>query len=126
MYLNVNVLSLIMLTRLSGISTDCPIIMNFLKALNLHLTDPSLFESIPEDCCYFFNNNGLSNIDIECSGSLSNEYITVLLLDHVSINGTIKSQFIPSKLYSLQISYTPLNTTIPSDLPNTIQSFVFV
>eukprot|EP00834_Sanchytrium_tribonematis_P007321 NODE_647_length_5045_cov_0.419733.p1 type:complete len:709 gc:universal NODE_647_length_5045_cov_0.419733:842-2968(+) len=116
------IIYIIFITRLLGVSVDCPVIFNFLRGLNLHQTDTYLFQSIPTDCCNFVNSDGLAVIDIECMGNAANEHIFALQLDYVNVNGTIKSQYIPSSVNFLQITNTPMNTTIPIDLPNTLQT----
>eukprot|EP00834_Sanchytrium_tribonematis_P005963 NODE_400_length_8090_cov_0.771522.p1 type:complete len:676 gc:universal NODE_400_length_8090_cov_0.771522:1226-3253(+) len=110
------------MTRIFSISADCPTLINFLKSLNLHSTDPYLYQIIPADCC----NNQLGDpqmgtITIGCVDIGSNQYITTLYIQNVKINGEIKSQFIPSTLSTLVISNTPLNCSIPVDLPDHLQ-----
>eukprot|EP00834_Sanchytrium_tribonematis_P005532 NODE_342_length_9153_cov_0.637376.p1 type:complete len:480 gc:universal NODE_342_length_9153_cov_0.637376:2147-708(-) len=109
-----------LLTRLYGISSDCPLIISFLKGLNLHLTDPLVYKQIPADCCSTNINYGKAELYIRCAG-VSTQYVTYLVLSNVNINGEIKSQFIPLNLHTLVIHATPLSTTIPNDLPNAIR-----
>eukprot|EP00834_Sanchytrium_tribonematis_P008155 NODE_877_length_3349_cov_0.541846.p1 type:complete len:719 gc:universal NODE_877_length_3349_cov_0.541846:588-2744(+) len=110
---------LTMITRLYSISADCPAVMSFLQGLNLHITDPVLYQSIPADCCTTHINNALGFLSISCI-STSPFHVNSIYLENVKINGTIKSQFIVPSLGYLLIKYTTLNTTIPSDLPNTL------
>eukprot|EP00834_Sanchytrium_tribonematis_P008075 NODE_850_length_3546_cov_0.564549.p1 type:complete len:715 gc:universal NODE_850_length_3546_cov_0.564549:473-2617(+) len=112
-------LYLVSITRLYAISTDCPVIFNFLQGLNLHLTDPALYQSIPTNCCNY-SNYAFGYFKIVCSGTGASERVTGLTASFVHVNGTIKSQFLPSSLTLLEIYDTPLNTTIPNDLPGSI------
>eukprot|EP00834_Sanchytrium_tribonematis_P006951 NODE_567_length_5957_cov_0.651588.p1 type:complete len:432 gc:universal NODE_567_length_5957_cov_0.651588:2564-1269(-) len=111
---------LIFITNLYGVTVDCPVILNFLQGLNLHLTDPVLYQSIPADCCTTTISSSLGDLYMYCSGTAPNERLDGFRLTGGNVNGTMKSQFIPSALTYLEIVSTPLNTTIPSDLPNSI------
>eukprot|EP00834_Sanchytrium_tribonematis_P006280 NODE_447_length_7292_cov_0.701932.p1 type:complete len:650 gc:universal NODE_447_length_7292_cov_0.701932:3677-5626(+) len=111
---------LVFMTRIFGVSADCPVLMNFIRGLNLHLTDPDFYKLIPTDCCGYFLYDAPGGIDIGCSGTSPNERVVSFILELVKINGTIKSQYIPTTLYYLQITNTLLNTTLPIDLPDSI------
>eukprot|EP00834_Sanchytrium_tribonematis_P005152 NODE_293_length_10559_cov_1.046463.p8 type:complete len:135 gc:universal NODE_293_length_10559_cov_1.046463:4887-4483(-) len=93
-----------MVTRVLGISSDCPLIINFLKGLNMHQTDPVLFQRIPVDCCNFYNTDAYGYLTIGCKGSGSSQIINELVLAIVKINGTIQAEYLPSNLTSLSIS----------------------
>eukprot|EP00834_Sanchytrium_tribonematis_P002562 NODE_82_length_22625_cov_0.476516.p3 type:complete len:635 gc:universal NODE_82_length_22625_cov_0.476516:19146-21050(+) len=109
-------------TRIFSASVDCPVIMNFLQGLNLHLTDPIFYQNIPADCCgYRIYTPPVGSLYIECTGSGSSQFITRLQLGYVRINGTIKSQYLTSSLFQLQILGTSLSSSIPNDLPNSIR-----
>eukprot|EP00834_Sanchytrium_tribonematis_P008277 NODE_924_length_3044_cov_0.424109.p1 type:complete len:780 gc:universal NODE_924_length_3044_cov_0.424109:491-2830(+) len=112
---------LTMMTRLFGISTDCPNIMSFLQGLNLHITNPILYQSLPSDCCTIYQPGSDGYIEVTCTGSGSSQHVTDITISSTGINGTIKTQFLPATLALLEISATPLNTTIPSNFPNSIQ-----
>eukprot|EP00834_Sanchytrium_tribonematis_P008664 NODE_1106_length_2188_cov_0.215893.p1 type:complete len:260 gc:universal NODE_1106_length_2188_cov_0.215893:1994-1215(-) len=114
-------LYLSMISRILGVSQDCPTIISFLQGLNLHITTPLLYQSIPTDCCTTSISNNLGQLLIVCLGNGQNQHVVNLELSRLKLNGTIKSQFIPSSLTTLFISQTTLNTTIPSSLPNTIK-----
>eukprot|EP00834_Sanchytrium_tribonematis_P008497 NODE_1018_length_2620_cov_0.088854.p1 type:complete len:678 gc:universal NODE_1018_length_2620_cov_0.088854:2509-476(-) len=119
------IIYLTMMTHINGISTDCPLVMRFLQGLNMNITDPILYQSIPADCCGSGTYNSIGNVVIYCSGSAPNEQIWYLGVTNLKLNGTIQSQFIPTGLSDLVLYGTDLNTTIPPDLPNTIVSLNF-
>eukprot|EP00834_Sanchytrium_tribonematis_P008217 NODE_902_length_3185_cov_0.754051.p1 type:complete len:709 gc:universal NODE_902_length_3185_cov_0.754051:624-2750(+) len=131
--MNLNVKSILILhfttfTHIFGISTDCPIILDFLRGLNLHLTDPMIFQGIPgwnsevpADCCNLALHTAYGNLDISCTGTGSSQHVAYLQLGNVNINGTIQSQYILPYLLQLAIYSTPLSAPIPSDLPNTLK-----
>eukprot|EP00834_Sanchytrium_tribonematis_P007127 NODE_602_length_5512_cov_0.250693.p1 type:complete len:587 gc:universal NODE_602_length_5512_cov_0.250693:1901-141(-) len=116
-------INLLMMTCLYDISPDCPVIMNFLQGLNLHMTNPDLYQSIPANCCGYGIDLGkaFGEIYFTCTTIGSNLYLTKFQLGYVKINGVLKSQFIPSNLREMYIYNTKLSTTIPNDLPNTIR-----
>eukprot|EP00834_Sanchytrium_tribonematis_P002374 NODE_72_length_24857_cov_0.454399.p10 type:complete len:254 gc:universal NODE_72_length_24857_cov_0.454399:8219-7458(-) len=116
------IIYLTMMTRVNGVSTDCPLVMRFLQGLNMNITEPILFQSIPADCCGYSKQIGIGGpyINILCSGSAPNEQVWYIDIAYAKINGTIQSEFLPPAITSLEIYQTTLNTTLPSDLPNTL------
>eukprot|EP00834_Sanchytrium_tribonematis_P006867 NODE_550_length_6175_cov_0.398453.p9 type:complete len:102 gc:universal NODE_550_length_6175_cov_0.398453:2212-1907(-) len=58
------------ITRLYGISPDCPLVMKFLQGLNLHLTDPYFYKKVPIDCCQTSIVWKLGELGIQCTGDV--------------------------------------------------------
>eukprot|EP00834_Sanchytrium_tribonematis_P005017 NODE_279_length_10886_cov_0.340039.p1 type:complete len:562 gc:universal NODE_279_length_10886_cov_0.340039:613-2298(+) len=112
------VLYMTMITCISGISTDCPTLMNLLRGLNMHLTNLDLFQRIPMDCCNYFSSDTSGYIATYCEGYGSSQVIKGLNIGNFKLNGTIQSQYIPGNMTVLDIRNTALNCSIPGDLPN--------
>eukprot|EP00834_Sanchytrium_tribonematis_P008831 NODE_1212_length_1773_cov_0.407407.p1 type:complete len:418 gc:universal NODE_1212_length_1773_cov_0.407407:1539-286(-) len=89
---------------------DCQVLMSFLRDLNMHNTDATLYNSIPANCCFisYFPING---IQLTCGGF----GITSLEIKNLNINGTLLNKNIPPNLTSLTLKNNiKLNSTIPS------------
>eukprot|EP00834_Sanchytrium_tribonematis_P006144 NODE_427_length_7663_cov_0.258461.p1 type:complete len:593 gc:universal NODE_427_length_7663_cov_0.258461:419-2197(+) len=115
----------LLITLISGyytVSPDCPTMMNFLRGLNVHITEPQLFDSVPEGCCNYLSGNGFGYFRISCTQIGATWYATSLEIEKINLTGEIKSQYLPSTMRSIYIQSTTLNCEIPSDLPNGIQT----
>eukprot|EP00834_Sanchytrium_tribonematis_P007691 NODE_738_length_4335_cov_0.481350.p1 type:complete len:447 gc:universal NODE_738_length_4335_cov_0.481350:2220-880(-) len=107
-------------------ATDCDLTMNFLRSLNLHMTDPIEFNLIPQNCCNYQSSTQskvfqtyYTQISINCTSTS----VTSIQLVGTNINGTLNATSLPKNLYTLKIySNLKLSTQIPENLPSSIST----
>eukprot|EP00834_Sanchytrium_tribonematis_P006704 NODE_519_length_6551_cov_0.408246.p2 type:complete len:368 gc:universal NODE_519_length_6551_cov_0.408246:1871-768(-) len=109
------IIVIFMLLRIYSISPDCPMVLNFFKGLNMHLTDPIEFQQIPADCCGYNSISG--NLYIKCS--LNN--VTAIRAGYMNLNGTVQPQLLPLSLKIIELDMNvKLKSRLPNGLPNSI------
>eukprot|EP00834_Sanchytrium_tribonematis_P007099 NODE_594_length_5604_cov_0.154950.p1 type:complete len:453 gc:universal NODE_594_length_5604_cov_0.154950:2702-4060(+) len=98
-------------------ATDCDSTMDFFKYLNMHLTDPQIFNLIPQNCCNFTSPSNLSSkVSILCASNT----VTSIQLFYLNLNGTLNATSLPNYLTNLQISNSKLSSKVPDILPDSL------
>eukprot|EP00834_Sanchytrium_tribonematis_P008195 NODE_892_length_3243_cov_0.510496.p1 type:complete len:848 gc:universal NODE_892_length_3243_cov_0.510496:253-2796(+) len=87
-------------------SPDCPNLLLFLKQLNMHLTDPYLYNGIANtpNCCDY------SESQIGCSSNRING----VDFPNLHMNGTINATLLPNTLISLDLGYNNIHGLFPN------------
>eukprot|EP00834_Sanchytrium_tribonematis_P009122 NODE_1538_length_880_cov_0.483995.p1 type:complete len:159 gc:universal NODE_1538_length_880_cov_0.483995:238-714(+) len=96
-------------------STECDLVMQFFRSLNLHVTDIARYNKIPLNCC---NYNDAGSVIISCTSNT----ITSITMSFLNINGTINGNYLPPNITMLDIRYHKfLKSQIPNNLPNSLK-----
>ena len=86
------------------VSTDCPGVITFAKALNLDTKQVTMWNQLQTDCCTVSG--------VGCS--TGPERVTSISWTYLGLDGTIQSSTLPSTLVSVDLSHNTLSGTIPT------------
>ena len=96
---------LLLLSMSTGLSIDCPNMINFARGLGVQTAQPGIWAALQSDCCIA---NG-----VNCTS----QRVTQIYWDSKGLNGVINGSAIPSSLLILRLSYNQINGSLPSVWP---------
>ena len=92
-----------------SIEAECVQVIKLAKTLNMHITNRALYNRLDINCCN-------TNVGIICK----DKRIVGIDWRSMNLNGTLKTEYIPSSLESLVLYQNRIQSTIPYGLPNSL------